>query len=572
MIHALRAMGWLRWRLLLNTLRGSRRRDAMERVSRVMALMVPFILAALFVGSTIFMTIAGFLGGLAVAEQSIYPPSVILVVRAAIAVLCVVVIILAAGAPGQTTLSRYTRLLLMPIPRQALHVVEVVSNLADPWQVLLAAGLFAFSAGLLVGGAVAAALVALVAGALVMAILASLSAAFSFLVAWLFRSRRRGELFTLIFVMALSGLSLIPAFLSKNFDSEPREGRPEEVNRPFSVDEFNASLPSWSRILPSEAYGLTIRQAVAGRPAGIAAGLLLLVGQVGLLFLASSAVHRRVLQSLEGDVRRRKHTEIAASAPRLPFVGAAASAVAWAQYRTALRSVRGRLIVLFPGPLLALMMVIFRQLPGDEGRWAASAAGQGYMLFGAGVVFGFYSMQAFTMNMFGSDRSGLTLQLLAPVSDRHLAWGKVYGCWLILCAAMVVTFAASVAVAPSGSPYHWLAVLVAAFAMYMALSPITVWLSALFPQASDLSKTGSGGNPHPLPMFVGTFLVLFVAMPNVIIMLFVEVWWKHQPILALAGVTLWALVVAAIAIPLVNLSARAVGARRENLALIAQGK
>jgi hypothetical protein len=572
MIRALRAMGWLRWRLLLNTLRGGRRRDAMERVSRVMALMVPFVMAALFVGSTAVMTVAGFLGGRAVADASIYPPTIILIARGAISVLCVVVIMLAAGAPGQTTLSRYTRLLVMPIPRQALHLVEVASNLADPWQVLLAAGLVAFSAGLLVGGAPLAAAVALLAGALVMGVLASLSAAFSFLVAWLFRSRRRGELFTLIFVMALSGLSLIPAFLSKNFDSTPREGRPEEVKRPFSVDEFNASLPAWSRVLPSEAYGLAINQAVAGRPAGIAAGLLLLVGQVGLLFLGSSAVHRRVIQSLEGDGRRRKHKEVVASAPRLPFVGAAASAVAWAQYRTALRSVRGRLIVLFPGPLLALMMVIFRQLPGDEGRWAAGAAGHGYLLLGAGVIFGFYSMQAFTMNMFGSDRSGLTLQLLAPVSDRHLAWGKVYGCWLILCAGMVVTFAASVAVAPSGSPYYWLAVFVASFAMYMSLSPITVWLSALFPQASDLSKTGSGGNPHPLPMFVGTFLVMLAALPNAIIIILTELWWKQQPIVALAGVSLWALVIAAIAIPLVNLSARSVGARRENLALVAQGK
>jgi hypothetical protein len=572
MIRALRAMGWLRWRLLLNTLRGGRRRDAMERVSRVMALMVPFILAALFVGSTLFMTVAGFLGGMALADGSVYPPTIVLIARAAISVLCVVVIILATGAPGQTTLSRYTRLLLMPIPRQALHLVEVVSNLADPWQVLLAAGLVAFSAGLLAGGAVTAALIALVAGALVMGVLASLSAAFSFLVAWLFRSRRRGELFTLIFVMALSGLSLIPAFLSDHFESGPREGRPEEVNRPFSVDEFDASLPAWSRVLPSEAYGLAIGHAVAGRPMGVAAGLLLLVGQVGLLFLGSSAVHRRVIQSLEGDVRRRKNREIDARALRLPFVGAGTSAVAWAQYRTALRSVRGRLIVLFPGPLLALMMVIFRQLPGDEGRWAAGAAAQGYLLLGAGVIFGFYSMQAFTMNMFGADRSGLTLQLLAPVSDRHLAWGKVYGCWLILCAAMVVTFAASVAVAPSGSPYYWLAVFVGAFAMYMSLSPIAVWLSALFPQASDLSKTGSGGNPHPLPMFVGTFLVMLAALPNALIIILVELWWKQQPILALLGVTIWALVISAIAIPLVNLSARAVGARRENLALVAQGK
>jgi len=289
MIRALRAMGWLRWHLLVNTLRGSRRRDTMERVSRVMALMVPIILSALFVGSTLFMTIAGFLGGLSIAEGSIGPATVVLIVRGAIAVLCVVVVILAAGAPGQTTLSRYTRLLVMPIPRQALHLVEVTANLTDPWQVLLGAGLLAFAAGLIVGGELIGGLVALVAGALIMAMLASLSAALSFLVAWLFRSRRRGELFTLIFVMALSGLSLIPAFLSDHFEDEKREKASTGVKKPFSVDEFNRGLPAWTGLLPSEAYGRAIEHAVARRPAGIGLGLLLLTGQVVLLFAASSA-------------------------------------------------------------------------------------------------------------------------------------------------------------------------------------------------------------------------------------------------------------------------------------------
>jgi len=372
-------------------------------------------------------------------------------------------------------------------------------------------------------------------------------------------------------VMALSGLSLIPAFLSEQFEDEKREKASTGVNKPFSVDEFNRKLPAWTGLLPSKAYERTIEHAVARRPAGIGLGLLLLTGQVVLLFAASSAVHRRVIQSLEGDVRRRKSRGIAVSAPRLPFVGAAASAVAWAQYRTALRSVRGRLIVLFPGPLLALMMLIFRQLPGEEGQWAAGAAERGHLLLGAGVIFTFYSLQAFTMNMFGSDRSGLTLQLLAPISDRHLSWGKVYGCGLIAGAALVVTLAASLAVAPSGSPYYWLAVLVGALSIYLSLSPISVWLSALFPVASDLTKTGSGGNPHALPMLVGTFLVMLAALPNALIILLTELWWK-QPVLALVGVSVWTLLIAAIAIPLVNMTSRSVGARRENLALIAQGK
>ena len=571
MIRALRAMSWLRWRLLINTIRGSKRRDTVERVSRVLALMVPIIMSVAFVGSTIAMLIVGFIGGYTVANGSITPTPIVFVARAAITVVCIMTVILSAGAPGQTTLSKYTRLLLMPIPRRALHLVEVLANLGDPWQVLIGAGLFAFGAGLVMNGQLVAGLVALAAGGLVMAVLASLSAALSFLVAWLFRSRRRGELFTLIFVMALSGLSLIPAFLSSRLESTREERHRTNSRRDFSVDDFNRSLPFWTAVLPSEAYGRAVEHALTRKPAEVTLGLTLLFAQAALLFAGSAAVHRRVIQSLEGDHRKRKARDVAVSAPRLPFVGAAASAVAWAQYRTAIRSVRGRLIVLFPGPLLALLMVIFRQMPQDDGRWAREAAQHGHLLIGAGMIFGFYSLQAFTMNMFGSDRSGLTMQLLAPISDRHLAWGKVYGCGLILGAATIVTLGASLAVAPSGSPFYWLAVLVGGVSMYLALSPVAVWLSALFPQASDLSKTGSGGNPHPLPMLVGTFLVMIAALPNAIIILVTDAW-AHRPALALGGVVLWTLFVAAIAIPLVNLASRAVGARRENLSLIAQSK
>jgi hypothetical protein len=385
-------------------------------------------------------------------------------------------------------------LLVMPIPRQALHVAEVAANLADPWQVLVGAGLIAFAAGLFSGGALGAAVVALAAAGLVMAVMASLAAALSFLVAWLFRSRRRGELFTLVFVMGISAVSLVPAFFADELEGSSRGKGRSGPSRAFSVEEFDRSLPAWTRLLPSEAYGQAVNAAVDRQPGRAGIGLVILLGNAALLFAISSAVHARVIQSLEGDHRRRRNREITISAPRLPLIGSAASAVAWAQYRTALRSVRGRLIVLLPGPMLAVMTMIFRQLPGEEGEWAATASEHGYVLLSAGVIFCFYSLQAFSMNMFGSDRSGLTLQLLAPISDRQLAWGKVYGCGLILGASVLVALGACLAVSPSGSPYYWLAVLLAGLAMYLSLSPIALWLSALFPMASDLSKTGSGGN------------------------------------------------------------------------------
>ncbi len=570
MIQSLRAMTWLRWRLLLNTVRGGRRRDAMERVSRVMALMVPIILTAFFVGSTVAMIFFGYIGGRAIATGFFAPDSVILIARIALGILLIVLIILAVGSPGQTTLAKYTRLLILPIPRQALHLIEVLANLGDPWQVLIGAGMLSFAVGLAVHGRPIVASVAVVAALLMMAVLASLSALLGFIIAWLFRSRRRGEMFTLVFVMGLSVLSLIPALMGRSIENRHREERRTGVKRDFSVEEFDRALPAYSRLLPSETYGWAMNEAAASRAGGTVFALTALAAQAGLLFAASSAVHRRVIQSLEGDHRKRKAKEVVVRAPRLPLIGAAASAVAWAQFRTAVRSVRGRLIVLLPGPLLAMLTLLFREMP-EEGRWAVAAAEQGHLLLGAGIIFCFYSLQAFTMNMFGSDRSGLTLQLLEPIRDRDLAWGKVAGCAMVQGAAVAVTLVASVAVAPTGSPYYWIAVLIGGFSMYLALSPIAVSLSALFPMASDLSKTGSGGNPHPLPMFAGTFLVLLAAAPPGIIIVLGEYWWK-SPATALGAMVVWTAIVTAVAVPLVNLAARTIGARRENLSLIAQSK
>jgi hypothetical protein len=72
-------------------------------------------------------------------------------------------------------------------------------------------------------------------------------------------------------------------------------------------------------------------------------------------------------------------------------------------------------------------------------------------------------------------------------------------------------------------------------------------------------------------MLAGTLLVLLAALPNTIVIFLADVWWQ-RPAAALAGVGLWTTVIAAVAIPLINSSARSVTQRRENLALVAQGK
>ena len=570
MLRSVRAIVWLRWRLLINGVRGGKRRDRMEQISRAFALAMPFILAAMLAGSVLATAIVGFLGGRAVAAGGAPVPVVVLVLRGVLVAILVVVIVLATGSPSQTALGKYTRLLLLPIPRRVLHLVEVAAHLADPWVVIVASGLFAFAAGLAAGGRIGAAVVALVAGAAMLMLLAAVGSCLSFLVGWLFRSRRRGELFTLVFVLALTLLSFIPMYLSDRF-SDRRQARAAGQPRPRqTVEGFNRSLPAWVRALPSEQYGSAVSSALEGRTGGAGLGLLVLIAETGLLFAASAAVHARMLTALEGDRRQRKAADLPSPGFRLPFVTPAVSAVTWAQFRTASRSVRGRLGVLLPGPMLATLTAVLSRLP-EEGQWAVTAAANGYLVLGGGVVFSLYSLLAFIMNLFGSDRAGLTLQLLAPISARELAWGKLLGCGLVFSAAMAMCLLAALIVAPVGSPFYWVAVLLGAAATFLLLAPVGVWLSALFPVASDLSKTGSGGNAHSVPTLAGTFLVLLFAAPAVLIVAVAQFWFK-QPALALVGMAAWVVFSLAISIPLVNLASRAIPIRKENLALTAQGK
>ena len=306
-----------------------------------------------------------------------------------------------------------------------------------------------------------------------------------------------------------------------------------------------------------------------GEASGVAFGVGILLAQAALLFFISSRVHARMLNSLEGDSSRRRSGDIRGPNAKLPFMSPGASAVAWAQFRGAMRTVRGRLTILLPGPMLGLMTFAFRRVPTET--WATSAAQQGYLLLGASIIFTLYSMHAISMNFFGSDRAGFTRQLLAPLTDRDLAWGKIAGYGMIVGTGLVVCLVTALAVARSGPPAYWIATIIGGAATFILLCPVAIWFSALFPVASDLGKTGSGGNPHPLPMIAGTVCTALFAMPGAVI-LFASEYLLRNELVAVPLMLAWFLFAAAVAIPLINLAANTVGARRENLALVAQGK
>ena len=238
-----------------------------------------------------------------------------------------------------------------------------------------------------------------------------------------------------------------------------------------------------------------------------------------------------MIESAESGGTHRRTGAEPIKVPRLWGLTPAVSALAVAQLRTALRSVRGRLIVTLPGPMLAVLALVSRRVP-KEFPGGSLFGSQGDVLLGAGIVFSLYALQAFTLNQFATDRAGLSRQFLAPITDLDLVKGKAVGCGLILAVAVLLCLICSLIVAPGGSPLDWLSVLLGGAATYMLLTPVAVLLSATFPVASDLSKTGSGGNPHTAAFLIGTLLVLLLSVPPGLI-LSIASHLLHRPGLAL---------------------------------------
>ncbi len=573
-IRILRAFAWLRWRLLVNTIRSGERRDLLERISRTVGAIAPFAVGALSAGSIVAAGVLGFISGRALAGGLLAPASVILVLRVVLGVLVALTIILTVVAPTQTTMGSYTRLLLLPISRATLHVVEVAANLTDPWILMAVPGLTAFAIGLAVGGRPQAAILAAVAGIAFVLVLVSIGALVSFLLGWLLRSRRRGELFTLIFVLAVSMLSIMPALLStERLSSRGRStetgatGRAARRSVPsVTLQQIDASLPRWTRGVPSELYGAALNAAWQRRPSMAWLAVALLLAEAAALFGASYVVHGKMVGSLENEQGRRRRASRPLGGFDLPFVQPAVAAVALTYVRTVIRSVRGRLAILLPGPLLLAMSVILRRLP-DLPSGITAVLSRGDLIFGVGSVFALHALQPFTMNLFGTDRSGLTLLFLSPLSDRDLARGKVLGCGLLLALSMSLCLVGAALLAPAGVWSGWIAVPLAVFATWALLAPMAVWISALLPVAADLSRAGAKGNPHPLAMLASLVLIMALIVPPVAIVVTAN-FWLLRPSLAPVLLIGWLGLALAVSWPLVDLASRSLGPRRENLALL----
>jgi len=575
-----RALAWLRWRLLVNGLRGSRRRDALERISRWSGLLAPALLVVPLALLAVLLAWLGFLAGRAAGLGGWDPTPALWTARALLLVVFLLPVLIPLGRSSQGGASGHQRLRLLPVPRGSLHLVQVVAGVSDPWLAFVVPGLSCFALGLLSAGSPGTALLALVAGLAFVATAAALGSLVSSLMDWLMRDRRRGEVFTLVFVLVISMAGMLPALYGERFEESVKERArersaeraegPRELGPLASLESFDAGQPAWTKALPSELHYRALREGLAERPGRgwLLAGLLGL--QAAAFFALSAAAHRKA-SIASASSRPSKRAARPSGTRRLPLLSPQASAVAHVHARNALRSVRGRITVLLPGPLLAFLALFSRRMPSEFPLGGEFLGSNGWAVLAFGMLFSIYAQQALYLNQFATDRDGLSLLFLAPLLEREVLHGKAAGGLMVFGASTLLCLLCAVAVAPGGEVWTWIAVLLAGLSAWALLAPAAAALSALFPKTADLSKTGSGGNPHGLAVLIGMFLVALVAAPPAAVIGIVQQRMERPAVGALL-MLLWAGVALSACSPLLALVARLVADRRENLQLVARGR
>ena len=319
-------------------------------------------------------------------------------------------------------------------------------------------------------------------------------------------------------------------------------------------------------LVPSEMFVRSTR-AAAERDAFTAVRSLAGLGIAAvLLHSAGLFVFGRVLDSPTSVGSRRKKVAGRARTWRIPGVSAGTSAVAVNQIRLALRTPRGRSILLSP-PLLFVMFSVmtWRGGMGDEFSFIRLGSGLGLAIFGCWVSL--LSILPLAMNQFSIDRAGLTLAFLSPLDDRDLLRGKALGNGVVIGFPAMVCVLGAALLFRAGAFGLWISVPLGFLATYLICAPLGAALSAAFPRPVDLNSIGRGSNAHGVAGFVG-FLGFTAAGALTILVAFVTVITLDRPYWTPLVMLVWcaacALVGHLLFVPVRALLSK----RRENLALL----
>jgi hypothetical protein len=420
--------------------------------------------------------------------------------------------------------------------------------------------------GLLAGGAFAAALVALVGGALLVLVVIGISSLTTSLLHLVVRNRRRGELLALLFIVLIPALSTLPGLLAGGRHRARADGRTpvtETVRIPAWVTAAGDRVIS---LYPSELYVKSARVAAHGEVRASGAFLFGLVATGLLLHGVGMFVFARVLDSPGSTGARRAVPMRAAWGRTLPGLSPGASAVALAQLRLALRTPRGRAILLSPLVMIAVFGVVMRRHSGgmDFGPWALNS-GVSLAVFGSFICL--MSILPIAMNQFAVDKAGLTLALLSPLTDGEYLAGKAVGNALIAAGPAALSLLLSFVAFPGGSLALWLAIPLALLATYFLVAPAAAIFSALFPRVVDLNSIGRGSNAHGLAGLLGILCFAGAGLPGLLITLAASKWLGRPslvPVLLLA----WCAIAYGIGRLLFVPARRIFARRRENLAMM----
>jgi hypothetical protein len=239
--------------------------------------------------------------------------------------------------------------------------------------------------------------------------------------------------------------------------------------------------------------------------------------------------------------------------------------------RLALRTPRGRVQIITP-----LVLLLFFSLPLLTGRqgftFGSNVIDSGLGLGLLVALFGLASVGPIALNQFAIDGTGLTLQLLAPISDRDLLAGKAAAIALIGGVPILAGLLVAAALFPPASPSLWGALLLAVLAAYLVLSPLWALLSAAFPRAATLdSIRSSASNPHQAANLLGLLAAAgAAAVPAGLATLAIGVFDRPDQTLPLVG--MWTVVAFGLRRLLFVPAAAAFARRRENLAMVAGGR
>ena len=575
MIAALRAMGWLRWRLLRNELRTAKGRDTWENLSRLGAVLTPILLALMLIPTALALVVGGAFGAWAsVTHERSIPLSYI--ARGLLAFVMALIIMAPLMRSIQGSRINIERLRLLPISRRLLHISEVFSAFADPWIAVTAASLIAIVGGLVAAGAFVAAAITLIATLSMIGVLLLVTSVCTSAAMLLFRNRRRAELVTLVLVLALSTVGLLPLLMESAESGKARlddAGEQSGAERAERRAERRAALgrvvdaAGW---VPSEQYGKALMHGIDGEYGDASLQTAGLTIGACVLYLISSWAHTRVLDGAESSGKRRGSGPARLPRTRLPGWRSAASALGIVNLRTPLRTVRGKLAVYFTFLFVILLyLALSRAFPAEDIDRLGLPLGPLALL--VGILLTQLSLQPLLANMFALDGAGLTLITLSPVSNREIVHGKMVACALLSAISWSLCLVGALLVEPSGSFWAWASVLLIGVASLLVTLPLCASVSALLPKTADLSKVGKAGNPHPtggLICFLITAASLAIPAGLAALVFLVSQSWGATAIAAGAICA-----VGAVLYPLLaRLPASLWEKRRENLLLVAGGR